>query len=54
MRIECRNKIKILEFDPREDNDIYESCEAKVSVCSNDEYFLYYEIEGNEKVKNRK
>nr|CAD2169908.1 unnamed protein product [Meloidogyne enterolobii] len=49
MRIECRNKIKILEFDPKEDNDIYESCEAKVSVCSNDEYFLYYEIEGNEK-----
>ncbi|CAK5064541.1 unnamed protein product [Meloidogyne enterolobii] len=31
MRIECRNKIKILEFDPKEDNDIYESCEAKVS-----------------------
>ena len=54
MRIECRNKIKILEFDPIDDNDIYESCEANVSVCSNDEYFLYYEIEGNEKVKNRR
>uniref|UniRef100_A0A914KS68 Uncharacterized protein n=1 Tax=Meloidogyne incognita TaxID=6306 RepID=A0A914KS68_MELIC len=49
MRIECRNKIKILEFETKDDNDIYESCEANVSVCSNDEYFLYYEIEGNEK-----
>uniref|UniRef100_A0A1I8BDN1 Uncharacterized protein n=1 Tax=Meloidogyne hapla TaxID=6305 RepID=A0A1I8BDN1_MELHA len=48
MRIECKNKIKILELDPKKEDDVYESCETKVCVCQNNEYLLYYEIEGIE------